>query len=51
MVVEEWESEAAMGAHLTSEHSRGFLQTLSSVVAEPPQLYRYDPPERQLILG
>jgi quinol monooxygenase YgiN len=49
MVVEEWESEAAMAAHLTSDDAKAFLRALSSVITEPPQLYRYDTPGRQLL--
>ena len=41
MVVEEWESEAAMGAH-QSDHGKAFVQALLTLIVEPPQLYRYD---------
>ena len=49
VVIEEWESEAAMSAHLTSAHAATFLQLLSTVVTEPPQLHRYDTPTRQVL--
>ena len=49
MVVEEWESEAAMGAHFTGDRGKTFVQALLTFIAEPPQLYRYDTPGRQAL--
>ena len=48
-VVEVWESEEAMGAHLTGDSAKDFVQTLLSFSVEPPELYRYDTPGRRLI--
>ena len=36
MVVEEWESEAAMGAHFTGDRGKTFVQALLTFIAEPP---------------
>jgi quinol monooxygenase YgiN len=47
--VEVWESEEAMGAHLTGDSAEEFVQALLSFSVEPPELYRYDTSGRQLI--
>jgi quinol monooxygenase YgiN len=41
--VEEWETEAALEAHLQSAHIQTALREVESLVASPPDIRRYLP--------
>ena len=40
-IFEEWESDAALGAHFQSEHMARFQQQAATLVAGPPSITRY----------
>jgi quinol monooxygenase YgiN len=42
LVYEEWESEAALAAHLQQPHTQEFLQTVGDMFARPPAIYRHE---------
>jgi quinol monooxygenase YgiN len=39
---EEWDSEAALAGHFTTEHMRVFQERLPALIAAPPQIRRYE---------
>jgi quinol monooxygenase YgiN len=40
-IFEEWESDAALGAHFQSEHMARFQRQAAALVAAPPSINRY----------
>ena len=47
VTVEEWTDEAALGAHMETEHIQHALATVSDALAVPPAIY----PLKPLIVG